>query len=446
VIADLRYGAGTLSVELPSGMAVEQWAAPAATASPSEEEVVAGALDRPVGTAPLLRLAAGARRVAILVSGKDRVAGARVYLPVLLERLRRAGVTDSAVEIVCATGTHARHTAEDVRALVGNEVAARVRFRAHDCDARDGFVDLGYTSRGTPVLLDRAVVEADLRILTGRITHHYFAGFSGGRKSLLPGVAARPTIVANHRLVLDFSAGCHVHPAVFGGNLAGNPVHEDMVEAAHRAGPSFVLNTVLDAAERIRHAVAGEIEAAHEEGCRAAASLATFHPEPPADLVVASTGGYPGDINFIQSVKTVFNHQDAVEPGGVFVLVAEAAGGILAGMREWMRIPDRELLGVAIEARYDLAAHNTLMLRDLLATRRVIVVSRLPAAHVLELGLTPAESIPEALEAAYRLLGGRPARVRLIHHGNTTQSRLRTGTIGPGAGHGRTARPGPAVA
>src|SRR6185503_15976952 len=102
-------------------------------------------------------------------------------------------------------------------------------------------VDLGRTSRGTPVWVDRGVVEADLRVLTGRISHHYFAGFSGGRKSILPGVSARATIVANHRLVLDFSRGCRVHDRVFGGNLVGNPVHEDMVEAARKVGPSFVL-------------------------------------------------------------------------------------------------------------------------------------------------------------------------------------------------------------
>jgi nickel-dependent lactate racemase len=428
LIVGLRHGHGSLTASLPDGIAVERWAAPVGSAGVEERDVVARAVDRPIDAPPLTRCAAGARRVSILVSGKDRVAGAQVYLPVILDRLSAAGVSDQQIEIVCATGTHARHSPEDVKALVGAEVAGRVRFRAHDCDGA-GFVDLGRTSFGTPVRFDRGVVEADLRVLTGRVVHHYFAGFSGGRKSLLPGVAARATIVANHRLVLDLAGGCRVHPGVFGGNLVGNPVHEDMVEAARKVGPSFVVNTLLDGANQISHVFAGELEAAHQAACREAVRTATFTRGAPADLVLASPGGHPHDINLIQSLKTLFNHRDTVRSGGAFVLVAEAAGGILAGMKDWLAIADRETLGRVVATRYDLAAHNSLMLRELLEEVRVVLVSRLPPAEVRALGLLPADGLDDALGIAGRLLGARLRTVRLIHHGNVTYSSRRKGVV-----------------
>jgi nickel-dependent lactate racemase len=426
LIVELPYGRGQARYELPVGAHVEFWSGPVVPEGADDDAGrarVARALDDPIGLPALERLAGGARRVAILISGKDRVAGASVYLPVILDRLRAAGVPEDGIEIVCATGTHARHTIADIQALVGSEVAERVPFRAHDCDAADGFADLGRTQGGTPIQFDRRVVEADLRVLTGRIVHHYFAGFSGGRKSLLPGVAARATIVANHRRVLDFEGGCRVHSAVFGGNLDGNPVHLDMVEAARRTGPNFVVNTVLDVEERIAGVFAGELERAHEAGCRAVDATATFGPAEPADVVLASAGGHPYDINLIQSVKTLFNHAPAVRPGGVFILVAEAAAGILSGMKSWMGIDDRSALEAAMAARYDLAAHNSLMLRELVETRHVILVSSLHAADVAPLRLVPARTLAEAFETARQRLGTTRSLLRVISHGNVTQTR-----------------------
>lgn len=428
MLLDLRYGRSSVSAELHADEVLEL-RAPLADATADESEIVARALDAPLDAPPLERLARGARQVAILVSGKDRVAGAQVYLPLLLERLARAGVEDERIEVVCATGTHARHSPDDVRALIGHEAAARVRFRAHDCDRADAFVDLGRTPLGTPLQLDRATLAADLRVLTGRVTHHYFAGFSGGRKSILPGVAARATIVANHRRVLDFAAGCRIHPAVFGGNLAGNPVHEDMLAAARRAGPSFVLNTAVDRAGRVAGAFAGELEAAHLRGCAEVDRTCLFEVDQPADVVVASAGGWPSDLNFIQSVKGLFNHREAARPGGAFVLVAEAGGGILRGLREWMSFTDRRTLSASMETHYDLAAHNSFLLRETLDALHVILVSSLPPEDVRAVGLTPAATLDDALTQARRHVG-RIGRAMVVHQGNATWSaRARRGLL-----------------
>jgi nickel-dependent lactate racemase len=424
---DLPFGRGVAGADLPRGVQVEEWVAPLGSEPPAERELVDGAVEDPVDSPPLARVAAGARRVSVLVSGNDRVAGAPVYLPVILDHLAAAGVGDDRVEVVCATGTHARHSDKDIRQLLGVEVAERVRFRAQDCDRPEAFADLGRTSRGTPVRVDRGVLEADLRILTGRITHHYFAGFSGGRKSILPGVSARASIEANHRLVLDFARGCRVQEGVFGGNLVGNPVHEDMVEAARKVGPSFVVNTLLDRAHRVTDVFAGELEAAHEAGCLVADQRYRFPDAEPADLVVASPGGHPADLNVIQSLKCVFNHREAVRDGGTFILAAEAPGGVLRGMKEWMSWADRETLGAAMQTSYNLAAHNSLMLAEVEARTKLILVSRLPAEDALALGFVPAATLQDAVDHAWAR--GRPRTVRVIAHGNATQSGRARGTI-----------------
>lgn len=436
MLLDLRYGRSSLRAELHADEVLEL-RAPLGDARVGEAQVVTRALDEPLATPPLESLARGARRVAILVSGRDRVAGATTYVPLLLERLARAGIDDERIEVVCATGTHARHTPDDVRALIGPEAASRVRFRAHDCDRAEQFADLGRTPLGTPLWLDRETLAADLRVLTGRVTHHYFAGFSGGRKSILPGVAARQTIVANHRRVLDFGgSGARIHPAVFGGNLAGNPVHEDMLSAARRAGPCFVLNTAIDREGRIAAAFAGELEAAHVAGCAEVDRTCFFAIDRPADVVVASAGGWPSDLNFIQSVKGLFNHRAALRPGGAFVLVADAGGGILRGLREWMAFTDRRTLTATMEARYDLAAHNSFLLRETLDALHVVLVSSLPPEDVRALGLTPAATLDDALRQA-RAHVGSIGRAIVVHHGNATWSaRARRGVL---AGTGETA-------
>ncbi len=427
MILELPYGHQVLRAEIPD-RGVQLLHPPQADGGRGEREVVLRALEQPLGGVSLASLARGARRACILISGRDRVAGARVYVPLLLDQLQALGLPLGQIEIVCATGTHARHTPDDVRALLGESVASTVRFRAHDCDGADGFVDLGPTSRGTRVWVDKAVADAEIRILTGRITHHYFAGFSGGRKSILPGVAARETIVANHRLVLDFDHGARVHPAVFGGNLAGNPVHEDMVEAARKLGPVFVLNTLLDGRHRLTHAFAGELEAAHQAGCAQADELAFSGVQRPVPLVIASAGGYPYDLNFIQGVKALFNHKDAVAPRGVFILVAESGGGVLRGMSQWMSWADRGSLGAAIQSSYNLAAHNSLMLRDLLDSVTVVLVSAMPADEVRGLGLVPMPGVAEALSFAWALLGREPETL-VIPHGNVTMSGRRRGVL-----------------
>lgn len=374
----------------------DAWLSPQCpTPSAPADRIIRAALDAPHGAPPLRELARGRRSAVILVPGQDRVAAADVFLPLLLDDLHAAGLPDERIEIILATGTHTSHSKAEAERLLGADVVRRVRWRQHECEGGDGLAPLGVTSRGTEIAFDRAATQADLVILTGRVIPHYFAGFGGGRKALLPGIAARSTIVQNHRLTLAPERG--LHPAVRCASLRGNPVHEDMVEAARRVANTFVLNTLLDERHRVVAAVAGELETAHNEGCRLAGEWLCLRMDEPCDALVSSAGGWPCDCDYVQALKTAFNVRDAVREGGALLWVAEATNGIRPSFLQWTHVADDEALEAAVRARYDLSGHNSILLRQLTRRLRVALFSALPDAQVAALGLTPVHSLAEGL-------------------------------------------------
>jgi nickel-dependent lactate racemase len=244
---------------------------------------------------------------------------------------------------------------------------------------------------------------------------HYFAGFSGGRKAVIPGVAGLRTIVANHRLTLAPDRG--IRPSVAPCSLEENPVHLDMLEGARMARPDFCLNTLLDVGHRVVGAVAGDFERAHAEGCRLAAPMFRLAVDEPVDMAITSAGGLPYDVNFMQALKAVFNIQDAVRDGGAILWVAECAGGIHPGFLRWAAIPDDDELEAAVRADYHLTGHNSVMLRRLLRRVDVALCSALPERTVESLGLRPVASVGEGLEWLRRRFV-RGCRGAVIPHAN----------------------------
>lgn len=389
------YGTGTLTFSLPGGRLVSRLEPLASGPRRSPSELLAAALQRPIGSPPLREIASGRRSAAILIPGKARVAGTRDYVAALIAELNAAGMPDDGIEVYLADGTHEQHLERDIQALLGEGLAARVRCLGHDCRDDRELVQVGTTSFGTPVLFNRRVLAAAVKILTGRIVPHYFAGFSGGRKALVPGVAGFPTILANHRLTLGDEAG--IHPAVAPCSLEGNPVHLDMVEGARLARPDFCLNTLFDAQDRLVDVVAGDFEAAHAEGCRRAGALLRLRLPEPVHAVVTSAGGHPYDYNFMQSLKAVFNIRDIVRPGGAILWVAECPSGINPGFLPWADIESDAELDAAVRRRYALTGHNSLMLRQLVRRAEVALLSTLPPDVVTRLGLHPVASLDEGL-------------------------------------------------
>ena len=390
----IPYGTREAALSLPGGRLVHRLVPMTPSAPRPPTEVLASALQQPIGSPPLRELAAGRRSAAILIPGKARVAGTRDYVAALISELNQSGIQDRGIEVFLADGTHEQHLDSDIMALLGEELATRVRCLGHN-PRKDELVELGTTSFGTPVLFNRRVLDAEVKILTGRIVPHYFAGFSGGRKALVPGVAGFRTILANHRLTLDPERG--IHPGVRLCALRDNPVHLDMVEGARFAQPDFCLNTMLDTDHRMVAAVAGDFEAAHEEGCRQAAQMFRISVPEPLDVLITSAGGHPYDSNFMQSLKAVFNVQDVVRPGGAILWVAECSSGINPGFLPWAEIESDAQLERAVRDRYALTGHNSLMLRHLIRRVDVALWSSLPADVVARLGLHPVASLEEGL-------------------------------------------------
>ncbi|HET9275106.1 MAG TPA: nickel-dependent lactate racemase, partial [Gemmatimonadales bacterium] len=357
------YGTRELAFSLSRGRLISRLEPLSSESEGGSPELLSRALEAPIGSPRLADLARGKRSAAILIPGKARVAGTRDYVAALIAELNAARVPDSGIEVFLADGTHEQHLESDILALLGERLAARIRCLGHDSRDEKELVPVGTTSFGTPVLFNRRVLEAEVKILTGRIVPHYFAGFSGGRKALVPGVAGFRTILANHRLTLGPEAG--IHPAVAPCSLEGNPVHLDMVEGARLARPDFCLNTLFDARDRLSDVVAGDVEAAHEEGCRRARDLLRLSLAEPVDALITSAGGHPYDYNFMQSLKAVFNVQDIVRPGGAVLWVAECPSGIHPAFLPWAAIDSDAELDAAVRRKYALTGHNSLMLRRL---------------------------------------------------------------------------------
>jgi nickel-dependent lactate racemase len=394
--------------------------APFATGDGDGAASVERALSSPIGSPSLAQLAAGARSAAILVSGKDRITRADVFMPPLLRVLREVGIAPDRTTVSMATGTHVRFRDEDRPVVLGPGFDPRIRVVGHDCTDRANQVELGTTSRGNRIVVNREVYEHDVKVLTGRITHHYFAGFTAGRKSVLPGVSALETIRFNHRLVLSGSSEHPRHPEVRNGSLDGNPVHLDMLEAAAMFQPTFVLNTVIGTDHEVGHVVGGDVRAAHEVGCGLVADAFEVHLGRRADLAIGSCGGAPYDCSFMQSLKTLMNTADCVTDGGVFLLLAECPEGIKPEFLRWEHGSSLPDFARQVVADYDLTGHNTFLLREIFARIRVILVSACPSEQVERIGMIAAATYEEGLARALELLETRTPSTYVIPHGNVT--------------------------
>lgn len=396
---ELPYGTGSVTFDLPAGWAVQVLEPRHYPAEPDPRAAIRRALDVPLGTPRLRDMVCAGESVCILVNDSTRKSRAELLLPVILEELCRGGVREEDVFLVFATGAHRRVEKDEIAGLVGSEVAGRLAMYSHDCHDDSLLTFVGKTRRGTPVYLNSRVVEADRRILTGSVVHHWFAGFGGGRKALVPGVAGYETIRRNHALMLE--PGCRA------GVLDGNPAAEDMMEAARMVRVDFLVNTVLDPRGEILGVFAGDMEAAHREACRLAHQVFAGYRAGPADLVIASCGGWPKDINVYQSHKALENAALVCKPGGVIILVAECREGVGSDLYwEWVqKYPGLAELERAIREEFVLGGHKAWAVARITSRHPVVLLSSLDGPTVSRLGFIPASIPGEALDAALRCLG-----------------------------------------
>jgi len=378
---------------------------------------VLAALAAPIGAPPFREVFGRGDRVVIVVSDVTRLwVRSDVLVPTLLDELNAVGIPDGDVAVVFATGDHRGQTAEEHRLIVGDEALRRVRVHDHDCQAAD-LVDLGRSSRGTPILLNRMVYEAPKLILTGGISYHLLAGFGGGRKSVAPGTAGYATIQGNHGLALKAGPG-----EIGAGAMAGNPVAADMDEICALAAPDFLLNVVVNEYKEFVGIVAGHWREAHAAGTRMVEEAFGVPIREKADVVVASCGGYPKDIQLYQSIKALDNADYATKEDGSIILVSECFDGPgPEAFLSWFRHDTYAAMSAALHADFTMPGFVALRTKQITESKTVYLVSGLDAATAARVGMRPAASVKGALAAALPAGGG---LVHVMPHGTLTFPQL----------------------
>jgi lactate racemase len=372
------------------------------------------ALKEPIGSQPLSEIVKPESKVAIVVDDATRkTQSERLLMPVLTE-LNSAGVKDENITVIFGCGTHRAVKPEEANELLGPEIVKRVKTISNCCTGNDA-VYVGTTkSYGNKVFVNRVFAEANVRVLLGDVNLHFYAGYGGGRKSVLPAVCGIETIQHNHALL--------VNPNAKTGNLENNPVHIDMTEAARIAKVDFIVNVVENKKGEIVRAFAGDLEAAFREGVKLVDEMYIVTVDRRADIIVVSAGGHPADINLYQAYKGIDNALDAVKRGGVIILVAECLEG--HGNQvfyDWMtRLPDLKAVEKEVKRNFVMGGHKAYYLLKVLQNHPIILVSSMPDFYATSIfKLKTARAVNDALNEAFKIAGS-AARVWAMPQGSYT--------------------------
>ena len=411
---EFGFGTGVQTVDVPERNLMGILRANQITPPESEEGELRRALLEPVGTPRLSQIVKPGKKIAIITSDITRPMPTYKVMPVLLEELYAAGVQKEDITLVFALGSHRKHTPEEMRKLAGDRAWEEIT--CVDSDPAD-CVHLGTTKAGTPVDVFRTVAEADYRICLGNIEYHYFAGYSGGAKAIMPGVSTRDAIQANHSMM--------VRPEACAGNLEGNPLRRDIEEAGELCGIDFILNVVLGEHKEILKAVAGHHVLAHREGCKFLDKLYLKELNAPADIVLVSQGGAPKDLNLYQTQKALDNARHAVKQGGIIILIGSCREGLGEKVFEqWMTQSETPNAMIERIGRdFQLGGHKAAAIAMTLQKADIYLISDLAPEFVRSIFLTPMPDAQTALQKAFEALGN-DATVLAMPYGGSTLPKI----------------------
>lgn len=407
---ELPFGQRALRLSLPGTAEVEVLVPSAAGAEEDEASIVTRALRKPIGSRPLREVVNRGRTAVVITSDNTRPCPSPQLLPPILGELQSGGISADETTVVVALGLHRPLSNTELRELVGPEVYDSVEVVNHD---PANVVRVGWTSAGTPVDLFRPVVDADVRVGLGNIEFHYFAGYSGGAKSILPGCAGEQTVSANHALMVE--------PGARVGALENNPVRADLEEGAALVGLDFILNAVVDSNHRLVAAVAGDATQAHRRGCGILAGRDAVPIYRKTDIVVVSSGGTPFDLNLYQAQKALENAGAVVRDGGVVIWVAECPEGYgNPTFERWMREAETpEQVMDRIARRFVLGGHKAAAIASVQMRAEVCLVSAMGARLQDACGIVGFSNLDDALRTALEKVGAHPS-VAVIPHGGST--------------------------
>ena len=404
------FGTSTQEVEVPEKNLVGELHANAVPTGLTGEAEVRRALAEPIGTPRLGEIVKPGEKIAIVTSDITRPMPTYKVMPALLDELYAAGVRREDITLVFALGSHRHHTDEERRRLAGERAFSEIA--CVDCEPTD-CVHMGVTKAGTPVDITRVVAEADRRICLGNIEYHYFAGYSGGAKAIMPGVSTRDAIQSNHSMM--------VRPEACAGALETNPLRMDIEEAGAICGIDFIVNVVLSEHKEILKAVAGDPVKAHRAGCAFLDTLYLKELPQGADIVLVSQGGAPKDLNLYQTQKALDNAKHAVKPGGVIVLMGSCKEGLgEKTFEEWITsAPTAHSLIDRIQREFRLGGHKAAAIAMVLENADIYLVSDLPDELVRKLFMVPYHTVGEAYAAAAAKCGPDAAVLAMPYGGST---------------------------
>lgn len=414
---DFAYGRGRKKFNLEADKVIKEVRTAEFTPLENIKASVLDAIYRPIGLKPINEIIKPGDTVAFICNDPTRVANSYDFMPVLVNELNKLGVNDDDMKIVFSLGTHRVMTHEEMVEAVGKEVSSRIKMINSDAKVAEDFEYFGETSRKTPVWINKNLCDVDHIILTGTIVHHYFSGYGGGRKAILPGCAAMETVRVNHSFMLDPNAGL--------GKTTGNPCYEDQMEGVKlfaKGKSLFLFNAVLNAKHEFLKMFAGDYIAAHNEACKFVDEVYGVPIPETADVVIASCGGYPKDINVYQMQKTMDNAWCAVREGGVVILLAECEEGSGSKVLEetCQRLGSAEAIQAELEAHFAIGANKAFAITRLMKKAKFILVTGLDKKLAKDMLFAGAvDTVEEALKLAEETVG-KDYNVILMPEGSLT--------------------------
>ncbi|MCE5286018.1 MAG: nickel-dependent lactate racemase [Pelosinus sp.] len=380
-------------------------------------------LHNPIGTPPLAATVKPGEKVVIIASDITRNwIRHDLFLPILLDELNTAGIPDSDIKLIVALGSHRQHSHAENVAAYGQDVVDRIAILESYGLNEDDFAFVGTTSRGTEAYINKEVLAADKVIMTGGIVYHLMAGFGGGRKSIMPGISSYRSIQQNHSFCLSSEIGQGPNEYCYSGNLENNPMHEDILEIARMINPDFLLNAIFTPDGQFARFVAGHWYEAWLSGCKTVEQILGVPISAKADVVIASAGGFPKDINLYQGAKTLDNAAKAVKADGVLIALLEC--------RDIMEPPDFSHW-FTYESLYEqeLALRKEFTVPGFVALKTAIIAKNNPLIFVTlpqnkdfieKVGMIAVTSLPEALAKAEEIIKRKDYTITLMGHAANT--------------------------
>ncbi|RFM21973.1 nickel-dependent lactate racemase [Clostridium botulinum] len=420
---ELKYGKDSIRFSLPKEDILgvidrNKW-----NLDETEEEIIKESIENPICSAPLKELVHEGEKICIVIPDITRAwQRSSVYLPYIVEEIKKGGVKDEGIIFLSSTGTHREQTGEEHKILIGENLYNNYKVIDHISTKKDDLVYLGKTSYNTPVMINKLALECDHVILTGAIIYHFLVGYSGGKKAILPGISSFETVMANHALSLCGNLGDGENPNVRAGNIYENPIHNDMLEAASFIRPTFMFNVVIGPDGNIGAAVSGNYIKAHDKGREYVDKIDGIDIKEKADLVISTAGGFPKDINFYQSSKTIVNSREACKENGTIIILSECSEGLGGDegvkmmLTDFTNALDREK---ELRNNYSISKHTSYIACDTAEKFNLILVSNIDPEIMKNTKIKVVKTLEEALDIVKKEKGEHLKTYVLPHGANT---------------------------